>query len=229
MSNQRKSTVIQTTKESALQMNKGKLQHAIVEFIANSQRIDTIVFDGVTIKPEVFAKLGKAISSKKGDLRFLSFKNVPMRAAGLRGLCTHIGRTAVQRLDLERCALDDSASVFVCSILKAQEARLDQLYWNSTLRLDPEEIAHGFAEEALEVYSDGLVALNLSGNAIGNAGMVALTKQLENNHWLLGKSIWSSCLVVIAFSESVIRLVTNFSPMFLSSTLALAFLPPRRR
>lgn len=186
MSNQRKSTAIQTAKQAALQMNKGKLQHAIVDFIAKSHRLHSVVFDGVTLKSELFAKLGQALSSKKGDLRLLSFKNMPMRSAGLRALSSHIGRTAVQQLDLESCLLDDAAGPFVCSILKAQEARLDQLYWNSTLRLDPEECAHGFAEQSLGVYSDGLVLLNLAGNAIGEAGIEAITKSLETNHWLLG-------------------------------------------
>lgn len=187
---QRKSTTNQPLKPAALEMNKGKLQYAIVDFIARSHRLHSVVFDGITLKPELFAKLGQALSSKKGDLRFLSFKNVPMRSAGLRALSSHIGRSAVQQLVLERCQLDDGAGPYVSSILKAQEARLDQLYWNSTLRLDPEECEHGLNEQCLGVYSDGLVLLSLEGNAIGEAGLQAMTRSLETNHWLLGESTW---------------------------------------
>jgi hypothetical protein len=110
-------------------MNKGKLQHAIIDFIAHSTSLDAILFDSVAFKPELYAKLGSALSNRKGsELRTLTFRQVPLGTSGLRALCPHLGRLPIQRLDLERCGLDDLSGPFIASLLKAQGARLDQLW-----------------------------------------------------------------------------------------------------
>lgn len=193
----RKSTQIQTAKQSSLQMNKCKLQYAIIDFIAHSMNLHTVVFDSVTLKPELFSKLGAALSSKKGaDLKTLSFKSVALGCNGMRSLCAHIGKSAMQVLEFEKCELGDDCGPFLASILKAQEARLDQLFWNSTLRMDPQEVDFGFAEESLFVYSEGMVLLNLSGNSLSDAGISQLTKVLKKNHWLLGINLSNNQLSV---------------------------------
>ena len=52
----------------------------------------------------------------------------------MRLLCPHLARSSIQVLALEKCDLTDNSCDFLASIIKAQEAKLDNLYWNSTLR-----------------------------------------------------------------------------------------------
>ena len=206
MSQSRKATVIQTNKQSSLLMNKCKLQLAIVDFIAHCSSLEAVVFDSVSIRPDLFAKLGLALAARRqssssssssssgsgrpprAELLHLAFRSVPMGTSGLRAMCACIGKLGMQRLELDQCGLDSDAGPYLASILKAQEARFDQQYWNATLRLDPDEVALGLAEDLLHVYSRGLVLLSVAGNALGDAGVAPLVKQLRGNNWLLGES-----------------------------------------
>lgn len=216
MSSGRKATQLQTHKVSSLNMNKGKLQHAIIDFIAHSTSLDAILFDSVAFKPELYAKLGSALSNRKGsELRTLTFRQVPLGTSGLRALGPHLGRLPIQRLDLERCGLDDLSGPLIASLLKAQGARLDQLYWNSTLRLDPEVIESGLGEESLHVYSEGLVLLNLAGNDLSDAGVAPLAKQLLDNHWLMGASLLLPSLFSLPLSLPLSLFLTLSLHLFL--------------
>jgi hypothetical protein len=82
---------------------------------------------------------------------------------------------------------------------------LDTLFWNSTLRSEHREYAdiaafdkqntssnsnnnHEMeAEETSYVFSAGLVALNLNGNAFTYVGLLPISRALRRNYWLLGK------------------------------------------
>lgn len=192
----RKATVIQTNKQSSLLMNKCKLQFAAIDFISRCASLETVIFDTVTIKTELFAKLGQALAApRKGPtagagLRYIAFRSVPVGTNGLRALCPHLGKlTCLQRLELDKCSLDDASGTFLSSILKAQEAHFDQQYWNATLRLDPEEVELGLAEELLEVCAQGLVMLSVEGNAVGDVGLAPLVRTLRHNRWLLGELV----------------------------------------
>jgi len=124
MSAGRKATVIQTNKQSSLLMNKCKLQFAVVDFIAHCTSLQSITFDTVTLRPELFAKLGHAIvarssanprqakhggNSNNAELLHLALRSVPVGAAGLRALCPHIGKLGIQRLEMDKCGLGDDA------------------------------------------------------------------------------------------------------------------------
>jgi hypothetical protein len=52
-------------------------------------------------------------------------------------LTPFLSTVPLQVLVLERCGLTDDSLTCVTGILKAQEAILDSLYWNATLRIYP--------------------------------------------------------------------------------------------
>lgn len=76
---------------------------------------------------------------------------------------------------------------------QSQEAMLDSLYWNATLRLDPTAISTAVAVkptvETDLVCSQGLVALSLNGNCITDIGIGFVRRAVKSNHWILGELV----------------------------------------
>ena len=71
--------------------------------------------------------------------------------------------------------------------MQAQQNNLDSLYWNATLRVDPNQRGSLWnASEIDAVYRQGMVALSLYGNDIECKDVYILTRVLRNNQWLLG-------------------------------------------
>ena len=72
-----------------------------------------------------------------------------------------------------------------------QEAILDTLFWNVTLRSHTTAISTiETAKQSKEsdfVFSEGLVALSLNGNNITEVGIGYLRSALHSNHWFLGE------------------------------------------
>jgi hypothetical protein len=109
MSVGRKATVIQTNKQSSLLMNKCKLQLALVDFIAHCSSLEAIIFDSVSLKPEIYGKLGNAMTNARKiraqALRHVAFRNVAMGTQGLRALTPCLGQLSMQRLELDKVCL----------------------------------------------------------------------------------------------------------------------------
>jgi hypothetical protein len=86
-----------------------------------------------------------------------------------------------------------SSFVLILLILsyQAQEAMLDTLFWNTTLRSDPLVLSDTATTkrtlETNQVLSSGLVALSVNGNYITRVGVHTIVRALSNNHWFLGK------------------------------------------
>lgn len=129
---------------------------------------------------------------------------------GLRIMTHYIGKLNLQVLAIEQCQLTDASTVYIASILKAQQNNLDSLYWNATLRVDPGlRGALWNASEIDEVYRCGLVALSLYGNQFEGKDIYALTRVLRNNHWLLGM-----CCKVYCCCFPFVSTVLVFIPVY---------------
>jgi hypothetical protein len=74
---------------------------------------------------------------------------------------------------------------------KSQEAMLDTLFWNTTLRSDPLAVSGTAAakrtQETNRVLSSGLVAISINGNNITKSGIDFIRRAISTNHWFLGE------------------------------------------
>ncbi len=119
------------------------------------------------------------------DIRVLSFKNTSIGADGVRSISPYLSKSKVRVLTFEKCDLTDNSMVYISSIVKAQEAVMDTVYWNSTLR---EDSPLGDLDILIQAHTCGLQALNISGNSITSNGLLLLAKALRRNQWLVGKN-----------------------------------------
>lgn len=82
---------------------------------------------------------------------------------------------------------------------QSQEAMLDTLFWNTTLRSDPLVLSDTATTkrtlETNQVLSSGLVALSVNGNNITKAGVNVIARAISNNHWFLGEDLWNCCII----------------------------------
>lgn len=171
-----------------------KLLFAVIEFIKDSTALESLEFDNVTFpNPDMISKLGESINHSTSPIRFITFSCCPLNVAGCRSLCPAITScsSTLNSVTLHKCELNNECVPFIISIIKAGEASMDQLYWNSTLRMN-----HGdnvnigvFSDETNHVYSSGLIVLDISGNSIDSQGLVPLNRQLKHNYWLLALNV----------------------------------------
>jgi len=174
------------------------LLRAIVELIKNSQSLETITFDNVKLSNDMLSSLGSALSNAVHDqpksIKALSLINCPIGSSGLRILTPHINKLiALNTLTLDNVGLTDDAMIYLTSIIRAAESHMDQLYWNSTLRMDSggELGSPGGSDvdDLSHVYYSGLVMLDLSRNAFSAECIARLAQILKSNHWLLGLNL----------------------------------------
>lgn len=203
----RKPTVNSKNVSKHPEVSSNKLLLAVCDFIRSSHGLVSIVVDNVTITTEILAKLGDAMSSTHSQLQTLSFHNCPLESLGLRTLTPHLNKLEhMTQLNLQGCGLDDDSAAFLVSILRASEARMDQLYWNSTLRMsDPLDSLNSASsgavvtEETNHVFSSGLVILDISGNNLSGKALSVMSRHLRNNHWLLALNLASNQLTATDF------------------------------
>lgn len=206
-------------KTSALKFDGWKLFKEITRFISRSKSLSEISFVSIVIPGEILYVIGKALSNTTSVIRWLSFKSCDIDGNnGLQVLTPFLCALSLQVLGIERCGLTDESIPYVASIIKAQQHRLDDLYWNATLRIDANSAKeHTGGAEALEereertnfVYSCGLVALSLYDNLFTGSGLRALTRVLRNNNWLLGLNLARNRLDQEAITTIVEELVHN--------------------
>lgn len=150
-----------------------------------------LTFHMVKLSAPFMGALGKALTASASELRWLVFRSCHIGGdLGLREITPFLCKLPLQVLALESCKLTDASWRYFASILKARENSLDDLYWNATLRADPNDVnADKLSEEDKEVLGDGLVALSLCGNLFAGALMEDLLRILKKSYWLLGTSI----------------------------------------
>eukprot|EP00596_Hydrurales_sp_CCMP1899_P000353 CAMPEP_0119053064 /NCGR_PEP_ID=MMETSP1177-20130426/74171_1 /TAXON_ID=2985 /ORGANISM="Ochromonas sp, Strain CCMP1899" /LENGTH=941 /DNA_ID=CAMNT_0007032877 /DNA_START=124 /DNA_END=2949 /DNA_ORIENTATION=+ len=165
-----------------------KLLQAAATFIGKSLKLHTVILDSVKVRPDLLANLSSALSATKSVVRWLSFKSCPIGNMGVKILAPHVSKMHLQVLVFERCGLSDEACSYLSDILKSQEAMLDLLHWNTTLRMDVNTAAKR-TEETDRVHSQGLVALSVNGNSITEEGIGTLKRAIKSNFWVLGLNI----------------------------------------
>ena len=201
--------VLKKCSKGALAWNRNKLMKEVIIFISKAKKLHSIIIDSVRIPSELLPAFGNSLSQTTSELRWLSAKNSFIGDKGLKLLSSHFRKVAFQVLILERVGLTDACLPYVVSILKAQEAILDSLYWNATLRIDITDAASLVAEDMNCLYSAGLVALSLAGNDITGADFLNLNKILSKNQWLLGLNLSHNRINEVAVSDMVSAIKCN--------------------
>lgn len=182
----------QVTKQGENSNN--KLLMAVFDFIRNSHGLELIMLDNVNLTNEQLAKLSEAMSATHSSLNKIVVMNCPIGSHGLRILTPAINKLhTITQVTVKGCGISDDGVNFFTSILRASVAHMDQLYWNSTLRmsdpidgsLDSSTSGAVMNEETSHVFSSGLVVLDVSDNELTSGALQTLSRQLKNNHWLL--------------------------------------------
>ena len=168
-------------RSSILAYENFKLLRAVIDCISKCHSLEALYILGVHIPAEFLTSLGNAIYENDSRLfRSLIIKNSHLRDDGFRLLTPYLAKSKIQVIALENLHLTDESCNYLASIIKAQEAAMDTLYWNSTLRIDS-ALDDGYA--TTDTY--GLQALSLKGNQITSSGVMHVAKFLRSNQWLL--------------------------------------------
>jgi len=203
------------TKAVTKSLDKGEiLLRNIMELIHHSQSLETITFDNVKLSADMLASFGTALSSTTSELKVLSLTNCPIGSTGLRTLTPHINKcVALNALHLDGVGLSNDAMLYLTSIIRAAESRMDQLYWNSTLRMDSDgglaSPAGSDADDLTHVYNSGLVMVDVSHNAFTGESMPRLAQTLKSNHWLLGLNLRGNNIDADGFESLYKAVVEN--------------------
>ena len=166
---------------SILNADNFRLMKAIIECISKCRALESLTISFVKVPMDLLGSLGHAIYSNPSPVfRELSFQNSSLEDEGLRLLTPYLAKCRNQIIYFDHCGLTDVSCEYIASIVKAHEASMDTLYWNSTLRIDA-SIDDAFS--APDSY--GLQAISLRYNKITSNGITCLAKFLKNNQWLL--------------------------------------------
>lgn len=201
--------VLKKCDKGAFAWNGNKLMKEVIMFITKAKKLHSIIIDSVKLPPELLPAFGNALSQTTSELRWFSAKNSFIGDKGLKVLAPHLRKVAIQVLILERVGLTDACLAFIVSILKAQEAILDSLYWNATLRIDMTDAASIVAEDMNCLYGAGLVAVSLAGNDLTGSEFINLSKNLSKNQWLLGLNLSHNRISEASLSEMVVAINNN--------------------
>lgn len=201
--------VLKKCDKGAFAWNGNKLLKEVILFITKAKKLHSIIIDSVRLPAELLQAFGNSLSQTTSELRWFSAKNSFIGDKGLKVLAPHFRKVAIQVLILERVGLTDACLPFVVSILKAQEAILDSLYWNATLRIDMTDAASIVAEDMNCLYGAGLVAISLAGNDLTGSDFVNLSKNLSKNQWLLGLNLSHNRINEVSLNEMVSAMKSN--------------------
>ena len=174
-------------KETSFQMKRGILMKAVIKFISNATGLTSIMFHHINLNIDTLPALGQALNDTKACVQWISIKGCHIRDEGLRNLTPFLARCSkLQVLLLEDIAVTDDSMKYIVSILKANEAKLDQLFYQASLRHDDDDCVLPLSEEAKAIYNKCLVAVSLLDNHITDVGMGILSRHLRRNNYLLG-------------------------------------------
>jgi len=201
--------VLKKCDKGAFAWNGNKLMKEVILFITKAKKLHSIIIDSVRIPAELLPAFGNSLSQTTSELRWFSAKNSFIGDKGLKVLAPHFRKVAIQVLILERVGLTDACLPFLVSILKAQEAILDSLYWNATLRIDMTDAASIVAEDMNCLYGAGLVAISLAGNDLTGSDFSNLNKNLSKNQWLLGLNLSHNRINEVTLNEMVSAIKNN--------------------
>lgn len=169
------------------QMFFAKLLPAILEFISHSSKLACIEIDSILLNNNSVKSFTKSIMQSK-ELKWLNLTSCSLGDSGLKILTPALCKLHLHVIILDMQELTDKSSDYLLSILKAQESKMDNCFWNSTLRNFGDD-PYQYDLEDNKFVSDGLVALSLKGNLFTNSTVSALCRNFKTNKWLLGFNI----------------------------------------
>jgi hypothetical protein len=179
-----------------------KLLPALFEFISHSSKLSFIEMNSIQLNKNNVTSLTNSMLQSK-ELKWFNLKSCSLGDNGLKILTPALCRLHLHVIILDEQELTDKSSEYLLSILKAQESKMDNCFWNSTLRNfgdDDDDI-----DEESKFASDGLVALSLKGNLFTNSAVTSLCRNFKTNKWLLGFNIMDCKLN----SQGVQQLITT--------------------
>eukprot|EP00981_Chlorochromonas_danica_P012779 scaffold5398_cov240-Ochromonas_danica.AAC.3 len=172
-----------------------------------------ITFHLVKLGSAFMTALGRALTAaqEEAEMRWLVFRSCDIGGdLGLRAITPYLCKLPLQVLAIEACKLTDASWRYLASILKARENSLDDLYWNSTLRADPNDInADKLSEGDKEVLGEGLVALSLCGNLFAGTLSEDFARVLKKSYWLLGLNLADNQLREDRYEEILASVRSN--------------------
>ena len=123
--------------ESALTSDHGRLLKVILSLTAGCEILESFYILSINFPTEWFETLGEALRACKSEnFRIFGLKNVYMGDEGMKIITPFLSQSNFKVIHLENCGLTDRSTVYFVGLIKAQEALMDTLFWNCTLRLD---------------------------------------------------------------------------------------------
>ena len=171
------------SRSSVLNYDGAKLFRAIIDCIHKSEKLHSISIDGIRIPPELFESLGRAISTCKSDIRYLAIRGTQIGDEGFRLITPFIAKSRCRVIYFDKCGLSDISCTYIASIIKAQEAIMDNIFWNNTLRDDSSSLADPICR--VQARNCGIQAMSFRANKFTSKGMVTLGKYLRRNQWIV--------------------------------------------
>lgn len=134
------------------------------------------------------ARLARGLARNTG-LKSLAVRHVRLTdSRALGALSTAISvHSSLVALSLRGCGLVGEASGrLVSSVLRAHAARREGLVWSAGLRRPTGVVGHTAAAAPARISTAGCLAVDLSDNRLGDAGVHAVARGLQSDTWLVG-------------------------------------------
>ncbi len=159
---------------------------------ARNCALTRIELAGVPLSAEAARELGagllhNASVASGGCVRFLSLAGSRLGDAALSALAPGLSAlAALQDLVLRECALSDASSGALAGVLRAHATRRADGRWGSSLRRGAGTLTREALSPAEEdhVALQGLLAVDLALNALGDTWAAALARELLADDWL---------------------------------------------
>lgn len=132
-------------------------------------------------------RLARGLAGNSG-LKSLSVRHVSLADAhALGALSAAVGKhPSLVTLSLGHCGLaGEPSGRLVSSVVRAHAARREGMVWSSGLRRPPGVVGHTAAAAPRRISTAGCLAMDLSGNRLGDAGVHAVARGLQSDSWLV--------------------------------------------
>ena len=123
--------------ESILSCDHWKLLRTILSLISTCEALESLYIISIDFPHELLITLGESIQACKSEyFRVFGMKNISLGDEGMKIIIPFLSQCNFKVVYLENCGLSDKCTDYVSRLIKAQEALMDTLFWNCTLRLD---------------------------------------------------------------------------------------------
>lgn len=127
----------------------------------------------------------------KGNAKLKSLAVRHVRLADPRALsalsAALSGHPSLVTVSLSHCCLaGEQGGRLAASVVKAHAARREEMVWSTGLRQPPGVVENTAAAAPARIATAGCLALDMSGNRLGDAGVHAVARGLQSDTWLVG-------------------------------------------